>query len=301
MSRGRGIKVIDDIGSVSYDQTVVAQKYLHDPLLLDGYKFDLRIYVLVTSFSPLEVFVYKEGFARFSSVKFNTKSSDITNNKMHLTNSSIQPQKGGFASDNPTVKSQEDGGSKMTTSELWKRLEEKGVDTKLLWKRSCDCILKGLMCCTDSVPFQPSAFEVYGADVIFDEGLNPWLIEFNSSPAMARGTRIDEIVKESMIHDTAGIVDPPKFDREALVRVCARRMEEMQKKGKSAMSAGGVGGGGEKERLEKDLSDILMGKIPRQYGEVPENMGNYQMLAPGTPYFDKLQGIVGKMFVKAVI
>jgi hypothetical protein len=129
--------------------------------------------------------------------------------------------------------------------------------------------------------------------VIFDTDLTPWIIEFNSSPAMARGTRIDEIVKESMIHDTAFLVDPPKFDREALVKVCARRMEEMQKR------SGSVGGDSEKEKLEKDLEAILMGKIPRQYGELPERMGNYQRLAPGTPYYDKLKAIQSKMMKRA--
>ena len=55
-----------------------------------------------------------------------------------------------------------------------------------------------------------------------------------------------------------------------------------------------------KEKLEKDLSDILMGKIPRQYGELPEVMGNYQRLAPGTQYFDQLMKVVGKMFIQSV-
>lgn len=90
MSRGRGISVVNDIGSVSYSEQVVCQKYLTNPLLLDGYKFDLRIYVLVTSFQPLESFIFREGFARMSTEKFSVRAEDIKNKMVHLTNSSIQ-------------------------------------------------------------------------------------------------------------------------------------------------------------------------------------------------------------------
>ena len=54
-----------------------------------GYKFDLRIYVLLTSIKPLEIFVYKEGFARFSTKVFNLNPDKISDNQIHLTNYSI--------------------------------------------------------------------------------------------------------------------------------------------------------------------------------------------------------------------
>ena len=54
LSRGRGISLVRDVASLTYSQTSVVQRYVEDPLCLDGYKFDLRLYVLVTSFRPLE-------------------------------------------------------------------------------------------------------------------------------------------------------------------------------------------------------------------------------------------------------
>ena len=43
---------------------------LSQPFIIDGFKFDLRIYVVVTSCDPFRIYVYKDGLARFATVKY---------------------------------------------------------------------------------------------------------------------------------------------------------------------------------------------------------------------------------------
>jgi hypothetical protein len=44
------------------------QEYVKDPLLIDGLKFDLRVYASLISLDPVKIYVCKEGLARFCTV-----------------------------------------------------------------------------------------------------------------------------------------------------------------------------------------------------------------------------------------
>lgn len=49
--------------------TIVTSRYLHKPYLISGSKFDLRIYVYVTSYDPLRIYIFSDGLVRFASCK----------------------------------------------------------------------------------------------------------------------------------------------------------------------------------------------------------------------------------------
>ena len=68
--QGRGIFLTKSVDEVSSVEGAVAQQYLPSPLLIDGYKFDLRVYVLVVSCSPLRVLLFKDGLARFCTERY---------------------------------------------------------------------------------------------------------------------------------------------------------------------------------------------------------------------------------------
>ena len=77
------------------DEPCVISKYVGNPLLINGLKFDVRIYVLVTSLDPWRIYVYNEGLARFASEEYNP--NNIKSNKFaHLTNYSINKKSENF-------------------------------------------------------------------------------------------------------------------------------------------------------------------------------------------------------------
>lgn len=69
-SQGDGIYLIRDPGELklvagSQAKQAVVQEYISKPLLIDKLKFDIRLYVLIKSLEPLEIYIAKEGLTRF--------------------------------------------------------------------------------------------------------------------------------------------------------------------------------------------------------------------------------------------
>jgi hypothetical protein len=229
-SRGRGIFVFNDIGAVSYTECVIVQRYIERPLLLDGYKFDLRLYVCVTSMNPLEAFIYREGFTRLSTEPYSTDPRDMSNRYIHLTNSSINRHNDNQVQQRSILARGElSGGSKCSLKYLQTRLREMGIEWAPVWHEVVGVCLKTLYCVQDVIPGNANSFELFGFDVLIDADLKPWLIEVNSSPSLSRENALDYEIKDRMVHDTLLLATPPAFDRDLLSELLKKRLSERPK------------------------------------------------------------------------
>lgn len=239
--QGKGIYITDTLHDVDRVDKCVISRYIHNPLLINSHKFDLRIYVLITSFEPLKIYVYQEGLTRFASEPY---SSGTKFNKFsHLTNYSINKKNANFVQNQDLE--HDDFGFKWSLSALCGHLEQIGIDMDLLWSKIYDLIIKSIIAAEDKIQaginkfcnHKTNCFEVLGFDVLIDSELKPWLLEANLSPSLSSDSPLDFKIKSNLITDAFNIVGFKKYDRrKESVNKIKHRMKGLYARGKSLNS-----------------------------------------------------------------
>ncbi|KAF4703571.1 putative tubulin polyglutamylase ttll9 [Perkinsus olseni] len=181
-------------------EAYVVQKYIARPLLLGGKKFDLRLYVLVPNFSPLTVWVYRQGFARLSMSRYSKTKKSMENHAVHLTNVAVQKVSPGYNSAH---------GGKYDSNELKIFLSAKfGSDrVENMFFDVESIILASLKAVEAKVAPDKHSFELYGYDIILDEKLKPWLLEVNASPSLTANTAGDYRMKFDLLDDVFNVLN----------------------------------------------------------------------------------------------
>ncbi|NXP38656.1 TTLL1 polyglutamylase, partial [Leiothrix lutea] len=187
--------------SQSSKEAYVISLYINNPLLIGGKKFDLRLYVLVSTYRPLRCYMYKLGFCRFCTVKYTPSTSELDNMFVHLTNVAIQKHGDDYNHIH---------GGKWTVSNLRLYLEStRGKEvTNKLFDEIHWIIVQSLKAVAPVMNNDKHCFECYGYDIIIDDKLKPWLIEVNASPSLTSSTANDRILKYNLINDTLNIAVP---------------------------------------------------------------------------------------------
>ncbi|KAI4503058.1 hypothetical protein M0802_002102 [Mischocyttarus mexicanus] len=211
-SRGRGIKVITNKTKIPKTcNYLIIQRYLSKPKLINGNKFDLRLYVLVTSIDPLRIYFYENGLVRFASNKYSDSLSTLEDRFMHLTNYSINKYSTDYT-ENDTVDSCK--GHKWSLKCLWNHLEKQSIKTDNIIKKIHDMIVKTIVSaesCVNNFSRVYAAswyncYELFGIDVLIDENLKPWLLEVNACPSLQTPSLLDKTIKSALIKDTLNLV-----------------------------------------------------------------------------------------------
>ncbi|KAJ0065016.1 hypothetical protein NL108_001002, partial [Boleophthalmus pectinirostris] len=233
---GHGISLIRNCEKLPAQEHFIVQEYLDKPFLMEGYKFDLRIYILVTSCDPLRIFLYNDGLVRMGTEKYHAPSeANLSQLYMHLTNYSVNKHNENFERDE-TV----DKGSKRSISWFTEFLRANDYDVAKFWGDISELVVKTLIVAEPHVlhayrmcrPGQPPGsdsvcFEVLGFDIILDRKLKPWLLEINRAPSFGTDQRIDYDVKRGVLLNALQLLNIRASDKK---RNLAQQKAEAQRR-----------------------------------------------------------------------
>ncbi|XP_003767399.1 tubulin polyglutamylase TTLL7 isoform X1 [Sarcophilus harrisii] len=293
---GHGISLVRNAEKLLAQDHLIVQEYIDKPFLMEGYKFDLRIYILITSCDPLKIFLYHDGLVRMGTEKYSPPNdTNLSQLYMHLTNYSVNKHNERFERDET-----EDKGSKRSIKWFTEFLQTNKHDVAKFWSDISELVVKTLIVAEPHVlhayrmcrPGQPPGsesvcFEVLGFDILLDRKLKPWLLEINRAPSFGTDQKIDYDVKKGVLLNALKLLNIRTSDKR---RNLAKQKAEAQKRlyGQGSMkrlSPGSSDWEKQRHRLERRKEELKerLAQVRRQVSkEEHENrhMGNYRRIYP---------------------
>ncbi|XP_052697230.1 tubulin polyglutamylase ttll6-like isoform X26 [Crassostrea angulata] len=289
--QGRGIWVTRNPKEIKPHEHMICQQYMAKPFLIDGFKFDLRIYTLVTSCDPLRIFLFKDGLARFATNKYiEPTHNNVDNVFMHLTNYAINKHSEDFIRD-------DEAGSKRRISTINRYLRDKGYDVDKMWADIDDVIIKTLISahsilkhnyrtCFPNHVKGSACFEILGFDVLLDRKLRPQVLEVNHSPSFNTDSELDREIKGALVWDSLNLVNFGACDRRKCIEEEKRRIKDRL-----------LGRGVKKEtREELEIAQAQYLEVLERYEN--NHLGNFRRIYPNPGYekYEKFFHSSGSLF-----
>ncbi|CAD8124708.1 unnamed protein product [Paramecium sonneborni] len=295
--QGKGIMLVKDAEGLSINEHYVAQRYLSKPYLIDGLKFDLRIYVLLAGCDPLRIYIFKEGLARFATETYKKPCKDnLDNICMHLTNYAVNKDNENFIFNESDQ--QMDIGHKRSMTSVFELLRSRGENVDQLWITIKKMMIKTFCAvqpilahqyksCQPNNHMNNMCFEVLGMDVILDSKLKPYLLEVNHSPSFTTDTPLDATIKRQLISQSLILMNCTQQAKQEIILQERQILQQRMLTGKPIKLTIE-----ERQKLIRECQGIR-----DQYEN--QNLGNFEKVYPMRDYdedYEKFIEYAGKLY-----
>ncbi|XP_075146354.1 tubulin tyrosine ligase-like 6B isoform X2 [Haematobia irritans] len=282
-AQGRGIWLTNDLRGINPTDRMICQTYIGKPLLIDGYKFDLRLYVLITSVDPLRIFMYNEGLVRFATSKYVEPSANNSSDLfMHLTNYSVNKRNSQY-----DLCDNDDCGSKRKLNSINKWLRQRHHNVEEFWSKIDDIIIKTVLsawpvlkhnyhACFPSHDKIQACFEILGFDILVDSKFRPYVLEVNHSPSFHTHELVDRQVKRPLIRDTLMLVSTALADKKQILKEDRKRVKHRLLKLKQANRSSIAN----EPRLEVENNSPRFSALAQQIAWEESHLGNFRRIMP---------------------
>ena len=182
----------------------LVQHYISNPMLVDGRKFDIRAFALVTY--DVRVFWFEDWIVRTCSERFDMR--DVSNRTAHISNHCVQARSDTFGAF--------EEGNEIFAAAFRNRLcRDRGDNAGARLHASVvaqmrRAVAQTIRCVVDTMGGSDAydAFQVLGYDFMPDEEGKVWLLEVNGSPAAAE--RMTQTIAEDLVELAVDARFPPR-------------------------------------------------------------------------------------------
>ena len=212
-SEGRGIHIFESLQNEK--GSFLITKYIENPHLIYGKKYDFRIYILITSVNPLSIYIYRQGLVRISSEKYSLDINKLNSKYIHLTNTAVNKGNKEYIF-NDSINSEL--GNKWSLKAYQKYCEKIGIDFESIFSNIKDIAIKTILSVYDRLTkgdevkynhknfYHRNYHNLFGFDLILDDDLKVYLLEVNDGPSLSLYDNMDRDIKTKLMADTFNLI-----------------------------------------------------------------------------------------------
>ena len=184
---------------------ILIQKYLEKPLLYQGRKFDIRLWVLFIAEQEDDIYIFRQGHLKATCNKYDPDSNDLY---VHLTNYSVQKYNQNFSkieigNEIPFKDFQNELNKNKTGIDFYNDIYPKIVKIVRITGGAAKGKINFLK--------KKYCFEIFGYDFILDENYQPYLLEINTNPGLEISSPIIDELLPRMIDDALKLTVDREF------------------------------------------------------------------------------------------
>ncbi|XP_019478028.1 inactive polyglycylase TTLL10 isoform X1 [Meleagris gallopavo] len=181
----------------------IVQRYIDQPLLLEGKKFDVRSYLLIACTAPYVLF-FAQGYVRLTCSNYDATSDDLT---VHLTNQYVQKKNSLYSQLKDETVWQMEHFNSYVNEKFGKTngLPQDWVFT-VFTKRMQQIMLQCFLAAKHKLDRKLGYFDLIGCDFLIDENFKVWLLEMNANPALHTNCKVLRDIIPSIIYESLDLV-----------------------------------------------------------------------------------------------
>ena len=194
----KGVELYNNKNKIyrDYKNFDIAQVYIKNPLLVNGFKFDIRLFMV--SFCGLGIFLYVNGYNVYTEKKFNYNSLD----RKTKINQAYGDDKHYIINNLPR-----------TTTDLQNYLNIKlnPIMKYLSYKLNKILSATNNLCCNND----NGTYNIYGLDIELLDNYDPIVIEINSEPTL----KFDDKWKKNLIYKMKEDINNKNFNNNNWIKI----------------------------------------------------------------------------------